>query len=215
MFLHRFALAALVVGASAAHGQVIFSDNFNADLRGLNKTTFVGGWTVGNGSVDVIGAGPGNAPGAGPGQPGDATGYDFLPGNGNYIDLDGSSRDSGVFGKTLTLTGGVSYIASFQLAGSQRNFMESINAVFGTTSQLFSYAKNVGFTTSTLSFTPSVTGSYVLSFAEPGPSNNEGLLLDNVTVSGVTAAVPEPSTLATMLAGLGALVFVARRRSRN
>lgn len=200
----------LVAGASAAQAQVVFSDNFNADPLGLNKTTFVGGWTVGSGSVDVIGAGPATEAGAGPGQPGNATGYNFLPGNGNYIDLDGSSTDSGAFSKALTLTGGTTYTASFQLAGSQRNFTESVNVAFGTTTSSYTYARFTGFTTSLLSFTPTSTGSYSLTFNEPGASNLEGLLLDNVSV--VALPVPEPSTYGLLLAGLAAVGYVARRR---
>lgn len=41
--------------------------------------------------------------------------------------------------------------------------------------------------------------------------NDHGLAIDNVSLS-VTTAVPEPSTYAMLLAGLGAVGFVARRR---
>jgi len=41
--------------------------------------------------------------------------------------------------------------------------------------------------------------------------NDHGLAIDNVSLS-VTAAVPEPGTYAMLLAGLGAVGFVARRR---
>ena len=74
---------ALLVGAAwsqSSHAAVVLSDNFNSDAQMLNWTgdsTF----TVvpdppaqGQSSVDLIGAG-------GP--------YDFYPGNGNYVDLDG------------------------------------------------------------------------------------------------------------------------------
>ena len=211
MSIRHLAIASLLVAGSAAQAQVIFTDNFNADRLGLNKTTFVGGWTVGNGSVDVIGAGPAFEPGAGPGQSGNATNYNYLPGNGNYIDLDGSSSDAGMFSKSLTLTAGTTYVASFQLAGSQRNFTESVTATFGTASTGFTYTQLTPFTTSTLTFTPTTTGSYLLWFGEPGTGgNNEGLLLDNVSVT----AVPEPSTYALMLAGIGAVGFLARRRDR-
>ncbi|RQO59770.1 PEP-CTERM sorting domain-containing protein [Paucibacter sp. KBW04] len=42
--------------------------------------------------------------------------------------------------------------------------------------------------------------------------NDHGLAIDNVSFSAVAAAVPEPQTYALLLAGLGAIGFVARRR---
>jgi hypothetical protein len=44
--------------------------------------------------------------------------------------------------------------------------------------------------------------------------NDHGLAIDNVSLSVMTAAVPEPSTYAMLLAGLGAVGFVARRRKQ-
>lgn len=46
-------------------------------------------------------------------------------------------------------------------------------------------------------------------------SNNAGIGLDNVSVTQITSAVPEPETYALMLAGLGAVGLVARRRARG
>lgn len=43
------------------------------------------------------------------------------------------------------------------------------------------------------------------------PNNDHSLAIDNVSFS-VTAAVPEPGTYAMLLAGLGAVGFIARRR---
>ncbi|MCV2360736.1 FxDxF family PEP-CTERM protein [Paucibacter sp. TC2R-5] len=64
-----------------------------------------------------------------------------------------------------------------------------------------------------------VTGSFVatagtttLTFKAIGNSDSYGTSLDLVSV---TAAVPEPETYALMLAGLGAIGFVARRRSKQ
>jgi len=57
-----------------------------------------------------------------------------------------------------------------------------------------------------------VTGtasSSSLSFQAVGASDSLGVSLDAVSL---TAAVPEPETYALMLAGLGAIGFVARRR---
>lgn len=42
--------------------------------------------------------------------------------------------------------------------------------------------------------------------------NDHGLAIDNVSFSVTTAAVPEPGTYAMLLAGLGAVGFIARRR---
>ncbi|MCV2370653.1 PEP-CTERM sorting domain-containing protein [Roseateles oligotrophus] len=44
--------------------------------------------------------------------------------------------------------------------------------------------------------------------------NDHGLAIDNVSLTVMTAAVPEPSTYALLLAGLGAVGFVARRRKQ-
>ena len=61
----------------------------------------------------------------------------------------------------------------------------------------------------TYSFTTQAGGDGGLLFALRGvPGQNYGLSLQNVQV----AAVPEPGTYAMLLAGLGALAFVGRRR---
>ena len=56
-----------------------------------------------------------------------------------------------------------------------------------------------------------------LRFGATGRSDSYGTSLDNVVVltlsaGGNASAVPEPHSLALMLAGLGAMGFVARRR---
>ena len=74
------ATAALIVGATWAQGSiaaVVLSDNFNADAQMLNwagDSSFTS-LSTGGGSTDLIGTGF----------------FDFYPGNGNYVDLDGST----------------------------------------------------------------------------------------------------------------------------
>jgi hypothetical protein len=51
--------------------------------------------------------------------------------------------------------------------------------------------------------------SGTLRFADVGTANTYGASLDNVSL---VAAVPEPETYALMMAGLGAVAFMARRR---
>ncbi|HEX7383272.1 MAG TPA: pyruvate-binding protein, partial [Burkholderiaceae bacterium] len=104
------ALAALGFCA-ASHAVPVFADNFDADALQVNQTTFLGGWTVTDGSVDLIGA---------------PDFFDLIPGNGRYVDLDGTSVNAGVFAKTLNLTGGVTYQASFDLAGNHRGDVDDV-----------------------------------------------------------------------------------------
>ena len=177
--------AVLLSAAGAANAVTVFSDNFNADVNGLNTVSFVGGWSVANGTVDTIGSPP--------------PFFDLIPGNGHYIDLDGSTRDAGEFSKALLLTGGVTYTASFDLAGSQRGDSNIVDVAFGTTLNAYTLASADPLGTASLVFTPGTTGLYSLSFANRG-GDNIGALLDNVNVT-MTTAVPEPSTYALMLAG--------------
>jgi hypothetical protein len=82
----RIALAAVAayVFSTSSFAATVFSDDFNTDSLALNQTSFLGGWTVSSGTVDLIGTGF----------------FDFYPGNGHYVDLDGSTANAGVFSKS-------------------------------------------------------------------------------------------------------------------
>lgn len=172
----------------------VFSDNFDTDVLATNQTTFNGGWTVSNGTVDVIG---------------DPSFYDMLPGNGRYVDLDGSSGQSGFFSKDFSLTAGLVYTATFDLAGSQRGDSESVHVQFGDTYADYTLNSGDGFSNYSLSFTPTVTDTYFLSFQNVG-GDNVGALLDNTSVS----AVPEPETYAMLLIGLLAVSVYSSKRNK-
>src|SRR5579862_1829881 len=67
---------ALCVGAPAAHAQVyLLNDNFNTENGGVGQLNYTGfdNWNV-SGAVDLIGNGF----------------FDFYPGNGLYVDMNGS-----------------------------------------------------------------------------------------------------------------------------
>ena len=97
----------LLFPLSGQAGVVVLSDNFDSESLGLNYTGFAN-WNVTAGSVDLIG------------QP---DFFDFLPGNGRYVDMDGSTNQAGRLESkaSFTINPGDSYLLTFDLAGNQRN----------------------------------------------------------------------------------------------
>jgi len=184
-------LASLVFGSSFAQAAPVFSDNFDSYTGQLNWPGEAG-WVVSDGTVDIIPVG---------------TQFDFLPGNGNYVDLDGSTGNAGLFTNSVSLMAGNTYTLSFDLAGNARGGSETVDVFFGTSSSTLVLNQNDPFQTYSLSFSAITSGVVSFGFQNQG-GNNIGALLDNVTV----AAVPEPDTYAMVLAGLGLMGFVARRR---
>ncbi|MDN3275918.1 PEPxxWA-CTERM sorting domain-containing protein [Frankia sp. RB7] len=194
-------VSALAWSQASQASTVVFEDNFNTTTtQSLNQFVFTN-WTVTSGSVDVIGDG-------GP--------YAFLPsGNGNYVDLNGSTGQPGQLTTKMDFAAG-SYLVSFQLAGSQGG-SGNVDPADHTTTIAFSLGGSSQSITldptdplSTYSFWFTTSGGK-LSFTDlSGGNPNVGNLLDNVSVS----AVPEPSTWAMMILGfLGVGVLAYRRRS--
>ena len=192
MKLTHLFCAALLATSGAVHANVtVFADNFDANALGLNAVPT--GWSVTDGTVDVIGTGF----------------YDFIPGSGHYIDLDGSTGNAGVLGKSLNLSAGTVYTATFDLAGNHRNGdAETVRVLFGSSSDSHGLPMNAGWTSYSLSFTPSSSGAFSLSFENSG-GDNIGMLLDNVKVT----AVPEPQTYALLALGLAVVGGAVRRRT--
>jgi hypothetical protein len=185
------ALATLGVPAQAA--TTVFTDNFDSNSLALNSAP--SGWTVKWGTVDIIGDGY----------------FDFIPGSGKYIDLDGSMNNAGVLTHSFSAVAGQQYQLSFDLAGNHRDTStEYVTVLFGTTALTYTLPEDAGWTHTVLNFTPLLSGTRYMSFAAWG-GDNVGMLLDNVTVT----AVPEPETYAMMMAGLGMIGLMARRRRRS
>ena len=197
------ATAALIVGATWAQGSiaaVVLADNFNADAQMLNwagDSSFTS-LSTGGGSTDLIGTGF----------------FDFYPGNGNYVDLDGSSGSGNNPAGTLQSVasfGAGTYTVSFDLGGNARGQANQTTVVTlgGTTIATLNLNSSDPLTLYTYTFT--TTGGNLV-FTENGPSNQQGNILDNVTLS----SVPEPATWALMLigfGGLGAAMRVSRRKA--
>ena len=193
-FILALSLLALPLSSQAI---TVFSDNFDSDTLGLNQTTFNGGWTVTSGTVDLIGQG-----GV----------FDFLPGNGRYVDLDGSTSLSGTFDNQVPFSALTTYTLSFDLAGSQRGDTNVVDVIFGTASQSYTMASSDPFTTYMLSFATNGAANYQIFFKNNG-GDNIGALLDNVKVSTGVSEVPVPAALPLMASALGIFGLSRRRKS--
>lgn len=216
-------LGAAVLSVSSANATTIYQSDFNANSTGLDKTP--SGWTLepsppsGGGDVDII-----NTPSF----------YNFIPGAGILIDLNGSVNEYGGMYIPIALTAG-DYTVDFVLAGTQGGGFSGATggpsegsgdtttkttyATFGSSTSMVSLAYNSPLTTYSFTFDPATSGTYDLAFymglGEGNP--NVGNLLQSVTVvtgnSGLTT--PLPSTWSMLLAGFVGLGFIAYRGRRN
>jgi hypothetical protein len=163
--------------------QVVFEDDFNAENGGVAALNYSGfaNWTVSDGFVDLIGN----------------TFFDIYPGNGLYVDLEGSNQNAGTLTSTLiSLTPGT-YSLEFDLG---------INGGFGndqmTVSLGAAYSEVFDATDA------GVADDLSLVFDHLG-ADDFGLVIDNVSL---TRLVPEPSCLALVALGLIGLRVAGRSR---
>jgi hypothetical protein len=134
----------------------------------------------------------------------------------NFIELD-STGNTTIGQSFATLAAGASYALSFWYApragvAASSNGIEvlwngqqlgsTITADGGSASGWTQYSFNV----------TALTGANTLSFRSVGANDSLGGALDNVSLT-AAAPVPEPSSYALLLAGLGAVGMIARRRS--
>lgn len=168
-------------------------------------------------STNIFVWGPGN--GINNGFTGSADGGKFLGGDGGYA--------TGTVTQTITgLTAGEQYTLSFEWAGAQ--FTDQSGAYwagwdvdfggesFSVGGQATAVASQgfLGWASASHNFTAS-SSTQVLSFLATGPSGLPPFsLLDGVSLTTVTQ-VPEPASLALMLAGGCLLVATAKSRRRQ
>jgi hypothetical protein len=200
LLVAALALAGFMASGANSFAGIVLQDNFNSDSQTLNwagDSVFQS--TGAPASVDLIGNGF----------------FDFHPGNGGYVDLDGSTgsghNPAGQLTSIATFGPG-SYVLTFTLGGNARDAANQTTVVTLGTQTLgaFDLASNDPFITRTIAFTVSGPGG-ALQFTENGPSDNQGNLLDNV----VLTAVPEASTWAMMLLGFLGVGFMAYRRKNG
>ena len=193
-------LVSMVVSGTAAAAVPVFSDDFESYAPALTLTALGSNWTTLLGNVDVIGVG---------------SAYDPLPNGGKYVDLDGtgSAPITWLSSASFAVVAGQQYQLTFDYAGNNRGgspdsmFLTVEVASQAAVSQsLLGVTSSTGWTTSTVTFTPTATSASIRLLHLSG--DNQGILLDNVSV----VAVPEASEWAMMLAGLGVVGLIARRR---
>jgi hypothetical protein len=191
-------------GTSMASSIVLFSDDFDADTWGLDAVPAQ--WTVTGGTVDIIGAG---------------TLYDWVPGNGLYLDLDGTSGAEGLLATqtTFDLLPGVLYTLEWDIAGNQAlgdpdtaSASDTVVTKLGPIEVTDVVDQFQTFATRTVTFmvaTP-VLGVPLTFQNSDDRSDNQGALLDNVRLTAQT--IPAPGAVVLGSFGVGLIGWFRRRR---
>ncbi len=127
-------------------------------------------------------------------------------GAGKCVDLDGSSKNAGIFTSSLFNLAAGNYMLSFDISGNQRNGNDSmVITLGGFVSDSITLAANAPWQSVNYFFTVTLGSSNSIVFNHAG-GDNIGILLDNVSVTDVSA----PGTVG--LLGLGLFALAMRRR---
>ncbi len=205
------ATAVAVLLSGTAQANLVTNGNFSSTCASptfctypAGDTTDIPGWTVTQGSIDLI------------------TGYwQAPPGGGNSIDLDGFFQRGGVASTSFGTTAGAAYQLTFELSGNPDggNPIKTVEVQIGNAIQTFSFDTSVAGNThgdmkwvkETLNFL-ALGPLTTLSFTSlDDPNSAFGPVIGDIDVE----PIPEPGTLALLGGGLLLLGFYGRRRRAN
>jgi hypothetical protein len=177
--------------AVTSQAALVFRDDFNAEnggVAGLNYNAF-SKWNITNGTVDLIGVG---------------SSWDYYPGNGLYVDLDGSTNQAGTM-STRDSFGPGTYTLTFDLGGNSKKTGNDVVLIsLGSWSKLLTLNSTDDLTNFVF---PVTTNGGSLIFSNTNGGDNVGPILDNVLLS----SVPLPPSLLLFAPGLFGLVALRRK----
>lgn len=204
MVATAFAAALTLSGAASAATTTLFEEDFSGDLAVaggsvLNFSNF-SQFGVSDGTVDLIADG----------------GFGISCGaSGACVDLDGSTTDSGFLSSTvLNFVAGINYTFNAVLSGNQRGFGPD-TGVFGITGGVlvleYTLGDSAAFQDFNFEFTVAADTTGSVFFLDLG-NDNVGPVLDSVSVTADIAPIPLPASALMLIAGLGGLGVMRRRK---
>lgn len=187
-------------GASIINGSFEDPDIASSVVVYSAGSTGITGWTVGSGSVDVV-----------------STLWIAHDGD-QAIDLDGSAVGS-IFQEITGLVVGVDYVIDFFMSGNAAGgpTLKTMDVSVGATVSSYSFDTATGsaaagdWAPNALGFTATST-SETLTFSSTTGGSFFGPAIDSVSISRLVAPVPLPLSLPLLLAGIGSLGILSRRK---